>query len=225
MAVKPGVRRSIRDRSDDEPGSERDRCDRPGVRHCSASIQTSINTSDRSSARNQAESDTAAVRNRSGGWMDDLWGHNKKRRVSRERKHPAKAQAATKSEVATQPPSVLRAERADGRMAPAQAGDASIHGRHAQSSDATGSISRHSALRAAIRQSSVKSRVRRVGSIDVPLKIGAIVPPTIRLRPLPASVVSLKPAWRAHEFFVIGKEIVIVQPRTSKIAELVQYTE
>ena len=89
----------------------------------------------------------------------------------------------------------------------------------------TASISRPSALHAAFRQSIAKDRVRRVGGINAPLKVGAIVPATIPLRPLPASVLKLKPAWQGHEFFVFGKEIVVVQPKTSKIVELVPYTE
>ena len=73
-------------------------------------------------------------------------------------------------------------------------------------------------------QSIANDRVRRVGGINAPLKAGAIVPATIHLQPLPASIVSLKPAWQGHEFFMFGKEIVVVQPKTSKIAELVPYT-
>jgi hypothetical protein len=89
----------------------------------------------------------------------------------------------------------------------------------------TGSISRTSTLRALINEMVVKGHIRRVSSDEVRLEVGAIVPLSIRLRPLPASVVKLKPAWRGYEFFVSGKEIAIVQPTTSKIVELVRYTE
>ena len=184
-----------------------------------ASIQTSINTPKRSSAQNQPESDTAAARNPSGTWMDYLWGHDETRGGSGKHRPAAKAQAAKESEAATQPPSPLQDERADPR-----ARTAAVPG-PARSGDVTGSISRPSALHAALRQSLLKERVRRVGGMDGPLKVGAIVPATIHLRPLPTSVVRLKPAWQGHEFFVYGKEIVVVQPRTSKITELVPYTE
>jgi hypothetical protein len=192
-----------------------------------ASAQAGIDAPDGLSARNAAESDTATTRNQNRSWIDYLWGDRRKRRVSRKHERPAKAQTAKEGEAASQPRSALRDGTADGggRTRSAPAGGASLDRRHARTRDATGSVSRLSALRAAFDQSIIKGQVRRAGSVDVPLKVGATVPLTIHLRPLPAAVVRLKPAWRGHEYFVSGKEIVIVEPTTSKIVDLVQYTE
>ncbi len=79
-----------------------------------ASIQTSLNTPERSLAQNQPESDTAA-RNPSGTWMDHLWSLGTTRGGSGKHRPAAKAQAAKESEAATQPSSPLQDERADPR--------------------------------------------------------------------------------------------------------------
>ena len=192
-----------------------------------ASAQVSSNTSDRSSARKVAMSDTATVRERNRGWIDYLWGSDKTHRTSRKHKSRAKAQAKSEDEAATPPTSTPRDGKieAHGRPASTQSDGASVQRRHARTRDMTGSISRTSTLRALINEMVVKGHIRRVSSDEVRLEVGAIVPLSIRLRPLPASVVKLKPAWRGYEFFVSGKEIAIVQPTTSKIVELVRYTE
>ncbi len=107
----------------------------------------------------------------------------------------------------------------------AQPTGANAQRRHARTKDVTASISRTATLRDLLSEAVVKGRVRRASSDEVRPEVGATVPLSIPLRPLPAAVLKLKPAWRGYEFFVSGKEVAIVQPTTSKIVELVRYAE
>ena len=107
----------------------------------------------------------------------------------------------------------------------AQPTGANAQPRHARTKDTTASISRTATLRDLLSEAVVKGRVRRASSDEVRPEVGATVPLSIPLRPLPAAVLKLKPAWRGYEFFVSGKEVAIVQPTTSKIVELVPYAK
>jgi hypothetical protein len=184
-----------------------------------ASAQTKFVASDPSSARSGA-----AARQQGRGWMDRLWGAGPKVRASKKRNAAAKAQAPKGAETAPPPPPP-RGEKAGirGRKDAARADRAGPRPRHVRIGDATGSVSGVSRLQALIGQTMVKGHVRQAGGIE--LKVGAVVPLTIHLRPLPASVVKLKPAWQGHEFFVSGNQVAIVQPTTSRIVELVRYAE
>ncbi len=98
-------------------------------------------------------------------------------------------------------------------------------GQHSRRGDVTGSTSLAPKLRSAIEQTVTRARIRPVSDIDFPLRVGTVVPLSIRLRPLPAAILNVKPGWRGNEFFVAGDEIVIVQPTTSKIVEVHRYKE
>ena len=185
-----------------------------------ASAQVSRDMSDRLSAQYVAQEPNR-------GWIDYLLGSNNKRRASKRQKSAAKDKAAKEDEIAASPTSTVQGGRVDARSRAAsiQSDTTSVQRRHAGTKDMTGSISRASTLRDLLSQAVVKGHVRRVGSDEVRLEVGATVPLSIPLRPLPAAIVKLKPAWRGYEFFVSGKEVAIVQPTTSKIVELIRYAE
>jgi hypothetical protein len=72
-------------------------------------------------------------------------------------------------------------------------------------------------------KSTIRSKVltnaapRLEGSADFDVKIGAVVPRTVRVSPVPATIVEIEPAWRGFMYFVRGDEIVIVDPHTLEI--------
>jgi hypothetical protein len=54
--------------------------------------------------------------------------------------------------------------------------------------------------------------------IDIDVNVGVVVPRTVTLRPLPARVVEIVPAYRDYEYFVLADgRIVIVEPGTFKV--------
>jgi hypothetical protein len=57
--------------------------------------------------------------------------------------------------------------------------------------------------------------------IDVSLSVGVAIPPAVRLRPVPTEIVSEYPEFRDYDFFVEDDEVVIVEPSTRRIVEVV----
>jgi len=72
-------------------------------------------------------------------------------------------------------------------------------------------------------KSTIRSKVltnaapRLEGGADFDVKVGAVVPRTVRVSPVPQTIVEIEPAWRGFMYFVRGDEIVIVDPRTLAI--------
>jgi hypothetical protein len=66
------------------------------------------------------------------------------------------------------------------------------------------------------------TRERRVAPpSDVQVSIGTAVPPTIELAPLPESVYVEVPAARALKYFYINNQLVLVDPATSQVVEII----
>jgi Protein of unknown function (DUF1236) len=61
----------------------------------------------------------------------------------------------------------------------------------------------------------------RVTSPNFNVSVGARVPRTIRFVALPQTIVEIEPEWRGFEYFMIGDEIVIVDPRSMEIVAIV----
>jgi hypothetical protein len=64
-------------------------------------------------------------------------------------------------------------------------------------------------------------RAPRVSSPNFNVSIGVRVPRTVRFAALPRTIVEIEPAWRGFEYFMIGDQIVIVDPRTMEIVAIV----
>ncbi|MDC7987301.1 DUF1236 domain-containing protein, partial [Rhodoplanes sp. TEM] len=72
--------------------------------------------------------------------------------------------------------------------------------------------------RTRIRQTIVKEgNAPRVNNVNFSLSIGTAVPRSVRLARVPSTVVEIYPAWRAYEYFMVGDQIVIVDPNTMHI--------
>jgi hypothetical protein len=57
----------------------------------------------------------------------------------------------------------------------------------------------------------------RVAHVDFDVKVGVAVPRTVVLAPIPETIVTIEPAWRGFEYFLVGDEIVVVDPATLEI--------
>ncbi|MBI5114258.1 MAG: DUF1236 domain-containing protein [Rhodovulum sp.] len=66
-----------------------------------------------------------------------------------------------------------------------------------------------------------ESNVPRVNSVDFSLSVGTTVPRSVRLARVPASVIEIYPAWRSYEYFVVGDQIVIVDPGNMHIVAVI----
>jgi Protein of unknown function (DUF1236) len=61
----------------------------------------------------------------------------------------------------------------------------------------------------------------RVSSPNFEVSIGTRVPRTVPFIALPQTVVEIEPAWRGYDYFLIGDQMVIVNPRTMAIVAIV----
>jgi len=61
----------------------------------------------------------------------------------------------------------------------------------------------------------------RVANVDFSLDVGVRVPRTIRLVRVPISIIEIEPRWRGFEYFLVGDEIVIVDPRLMEIVAVI----
>jgi len=57
----------------------------------------------------------------------------------------------------------------------------------------------------------------RVQNVTFDIKVGVVVPRTVRVAPVPLTIVEIEPTWRGYMYFVRGDEIIIVDPRTLEI--------
>jgi hypothetical protein len=69
------------------------------------------------------------------------------------------------------------------------------------------------------KQSNLK-RVER-NMINFTINVGSVVPRTVGLVPLPATLVAVVPAYRGYLYIVVGNELLIVHPRTYEIVAVI----
>lgn len=69
-------------------------------------------------------------------------------------------------------------------------------------------------------RTTVRSSVQNVApatNINFSIAVGTHVPRGMTFHPLPVEIVTIYPRWRGYEFFRVGDEIVVVNPRTMEI--------
>lgn len=77
--------------------------------------------------------------------------------------------------------------------------------------------------RARIKETIVKSgNAPRVTNVNFSISVGTTVPRSVRLAAVPATVIEIYPAWRGFSYFLVGDEIVIVDPDTMQIVAVIE---
>jgi hypothetical protein len=72
--------------------------------------------------------------------------------------------------------------------------------------------------RTEIRTTIVKSKnAPRVNNVNFNISVGTVVPRSVRVAVLPPRVVQIYPQWRGYRYFIVGDEIIIVEPNTLEI--------
>jgi hypothetical protein len=62
--------------------------------------------------------------------------------------------------------------------------------------------------------------VAPINNVNFSLSVGTVVPRDVRFQPLPADIVEVMPQYRGYNFFVVRDDIVIVEPSTYKIVDV-----
>jgi hypothetical protein len=63
--------------------------------------------------------------------------------------------------------------------------------------------------------------VRPVTNVNFNVSVGTVVPRTVELHPLPASIIEIYPAWRGYRFVLVEDEIIIIEPSTYRIVAVI----
>ena len=88
------------------------------------------------------------------------------------------------------------------------------------SSNASVSASLNDTQRTRISTSISKLNVAPINNVNFSLSVGTVVPRDVRFQPLPADVVEILPQYRGYSFLVVRDDIVIVEPSTYKIVDV-----
>ena len=59
-------------------------------------------------------------------------------------------------------------------------------------------------------------------NVNFDVKVGIVVPRTVRIAPLPATLISIEPTWRGYMYFVYQDEIIVVEPNTLRIVAVLE---
>jgi uncharacterized protein DUF1236 len=66
-----------------------------------------------------------------------------------------------------------------------------------------------------------EQRVQPVTNVNFEIRTGVRVPRTVSFHPLPREIVTIYPEWRGYEFFLVNNQIVVVNPRTLEIVDVI----
>src|SRR5258706_1440382 len=92
------------------------------------------------------------------------------------------------------------------------------------SSNVSVSASLNETQRTRVTESIARLNVAPINNVNFSLSVGTAVPRDVRFQPLPAEVVEILPQYRGYNFFVVRDDIVIVEPSTYKIVDVLPRT-
>ena len=78
--------------------------------------------------------------------------------------------------------------------------------------------------RTRVTESITKLNARPVENVNFSLSVGTVVPRDVHFQPLPADVVEVVPQYRGYNFFVVRDDIVIVDPSSYQIVDVLPRT-
>jgi hypothetical protein len=73
-----------------------------------------------------------------------------------------------------------------------------------------------------IRQKVLISSAPRVKNVNFDIRVGTVIPRTVRFATLPPILVEVQPEWRGYRYFVYNDEIIVVNPRTLEIVAVLE---
>jgi Protein of unknown function (DUF1236) len=130
-------------------------------------------------------------------------------------RHPLAQQGAPN------PGAQQRGTMRQGQATPAQPGGPAARQQWTQGQRTQGSTMMSPDQEARIRDRVRSEHSARAGRADFGLNVGAVVPRSERLAVLPEDVVTIAPRFRGYKFVIVEDEIVIVDPRTYRVAAVI----
>jgi hypothetical protein len=62
----------------------------------------------------------------------------------------------------------------------------------------------------------------RANDVDFNLAVGRPVPRSVQFVPVPQAIYAIEPAWRGYDYFIVGDQIVIMDPRSMEIVAILE---
>jgi hypothetical protein len=124
----------------------------------------------------------------------------------------AQAPSVAKPQAAEHGGNAQTSEPPNSRMAPGTARDETKSG-----PPAALSTEQHAKIRDTLRV----EKSERLTNVPFSTKVGGVIPGTVHLYVLPVSIVEYAPQYRGYEYFLVGDEILIVDPRTMRIVAVI----
>jgi len=72
-----------------------------------------------------------------------------------------------------------------------------------------------------VRQRVERKEIRPVSDLGVSVSVGAELPSRVQLQPLPSDIAAIRPQYRDYRFTVSDREIIIVDPRSRRVVEVI----
>ena len=106
----------------------------------------------------------------------------------------------------------------------AQPSNTQSNAAQSSSSNVSVSASLNQTQRTRVSESIARLNVAPINNVNFSLSVGTVVPRDVRFQPIPADVVEILPQYRGYSFFVVRDDIVIVEPWTNKIVDVLPRT-
>ena len=103
--------------------------------------------------------------------------------------------------------------KSQGTTGQSRSGAATTTGQGAASPPVSLSTEQRSTIRTVIKQ----QKAQPATNVKFSISVGARVPGNVRFYPLPVEVVHIHPTWRGYLYFLVGDQIIVVNPRTHEI--------
>ena len=131
--------------------------------------------------------------------------------ASKDMKADSKGAADGKSQTTTQAPTVQKSQTTT--QAPAAQDSKATTTTGQAGAGAKLSTEQRTQISTVIKQ----QNIRPATNINFSISVGTHVPRNVGFHPLPREIVTIYPDWRGYEMFLVGNQIVVVNPRTLEI--------
>jgi hypothetical protein len=148
--------------------------------------------------------------------QDNPKGEMKQKGVNSDIKTPGK----TSTDMKTDPKAKVDM-KTDAKM-PEKAGDAPAKASTTGSSSASGPATLSGEQRTLVRSGIAAQNAQPAKNITFSISIGTAVPRSVHFYRVPTQLVTIYPHWRGYDYFLVGDQIVVVDPRTHQIVAVLE---
>jgi hypothetical protein len=147
---------------------------------------------------------------RKGGQAEHAQDNNKPdvKPMHSETKSPGKVGSETQAEP----------QKKTDMKAPEKTGDAKVGAK--DQGAAGGSVKLSTEQRTTMRAAIKQNNARPMTNVNFSISVGSRVPRSVHFYRMPEEIVSFYPHWRGYDYFLVGDEIYVVNPRTHEIVAI-----